>query len=484
VEILENKQLQQSFWWKHIWHGACDSKNATSIEVFVLEPTLMVIGLNHRSAPLAMRERFWIGENRRYEVLHKLKNAEGVEEVLVLSTRCRTEFLVWASEPTLAANSLLQYLTNEHGLKLSEWEHFYRLLDDAVIKHLFRLACGLDCQILCAPDVVTNLTAAWEQARTVGAAGRSLNTLLEQALHVAEKIRHEKRIGETAVCLATTARDIARRVFGSLEGRRVLLLGTGTAAENTARLMLEQGAGPLVLIEQNPGLAQETAQKLGATAATQTDRWGCLLKADIVISASGCPHYVLTREEAERIAAERNRVALLILDINLPRDIDPEVRRVDGILLYDLDGLERAAQRPNTERTAALAEIEKIVAVEVQAFRGRIQAQMVAPTAVALRQRLEGICRQELESFVAERGPFTREQDQLLHAITTQVIQKIAGSLARELKDLPEKEEQEQMTKAVTRLFHLESPQQALAGTRSKQEEDERRKQNAVAINY
>jgi glutamyl-tRNA reductase len=329
-----------------------------------------------------------------------------------------------------------------------------------------------------------NLTTAWEQARAVGAVGRTLNTLVEQALRVAEKIRNEKQIAETPVCLASMARDVARRVFGSLEGRRVLQLGTGPAAENAARLMLEDGAGPLVLIDQNAGLAQESAQKLGATIATQTDRWGCLLKADIVISATGCPHYVLTREEAERIAAERNRVALLILDINLPRDIDPEVRRVDGILLYDLDGLERTVPQPAAERTAALAEVEKTVAAEVRAFRGRMQAEMVAPTAVALRQRLEEICRQELESFVKERGPFTREQDQLFHAITTQVIQKIAGSLARELKDLPEKEEQEQMTRAVTRLFHLESPQQALAGTRSKKDKDERTKQKAVAINY
>jgi len=444
----------------------------------------MVIGLNHRTAPLAMRERFWIGETRRYEVLRKLKNAEGVEEALVLSTRCRTEFLIWASEPTLAANSLLQYLTNEHGLKLSEWEHFYRLLDETVVTHVFRLACGLDCQISCGLDVVTNLTGAWEQARTVGATGRSLNTLVEQALRVAENNPKEKQIGETSACLATMARDLARQVFGSLEGRRVLLLGTGTAVENSARLMRESGAGPLVVIDQNPLAAQETARKLGAKVATQTDRWGCLLKADIVISASGCPHYVLTREEAERIAAERNRVALLILDINLPRDVDPEVRRVDGVLLYDLDGLERTIVRAAADRMPALAEIEKIVAAEVQAFRSRMQMQMVAPTAVALRQRLDEICRQELESFIAERGPFTREQDQLLHAITSQVIHKIAGSLARELKDLPEKEEQEQMTKAVARLFHLESPQQALAGTRLKKEEDERKKQTAVAINY
>ena len=128
-----------------------------------MEATLMVIGLNHRTAPLSMRERFWISEKHRYEVLRELKSAEGIEEVAVLCTRCRTEFLLWASEPTLAANSLLQFLSSDYGLKLSEWQHFYRLLDEAALTHVFRLACGLDCQMLCGPDVVTNLTTAWSR---------------------------------------------------------------------------------------------------------------------------------------------------------------------------------------------------------------------------------------------------------------------------------------------------------------------------------
>jgi len=442
----------------------------------------MVVGLNHRSAPLAMRERFWIGENRRYEVLRRLKNAEGVEEILVLSTRCRTEFLLYASEPTLAANSLLQYLASEHGLKLSEWEHFYRLIDEAVLTHVFRLACGLDCQMLCGPDVVRNLTNAWEQAKTVGAAGRALNTLLEHALRLSEKLRREKPVSDTSVCVATVARGLAEQVFGSLEGRKVLLLGTGPSAEGVARAMLAAGAGSLVVIDQNPMAAQETALSLGASGATQTDRWPCLLKADVVISASACPHYVLTREEAERIAAERNRVPLLILDINLPRDVDPEVKRVDGILLYDQDGMERTAQPPSRERAAWIREVEEVVTAEVLAFRNHTQGQMGAPTAVALRRRLDEICRQELESFIQKRGPFLREQEQLLQAITTQVTRRIANSLARELKDLPEREEREQMTLAVTRLFHLELPTQTLVGPTSKQEVEERGKRKAIAI--
>jgi glutamyl-tRNA reductase len=164
--------------------------------------------------------------------------------------------------------------------------------------------------------------------------------------------------------------------------------------------------------------------------------------------------------------------------------VEPEARWVEGILLYDLDGLERGVKNNAADRSVAAAEAEKIVAAEAQAFRGRLQAESAVPTIVALRQRLEQICRQELESFIEERGPFTREQDQSLHAITAQVIQKIASSLARELKELPEKAEQEQMNAAVTRLFHLQSPPRALAGTRLEKERNERSKNEAIASNY
>ncbi len=443
----------------------------------------MVIGLNHRTAPLATRERFWISESRRYEVSQQLKSAEGIEEVVVLSTCCRTEFLMWASEPTLAANSVLHFLGTEHGLKLSEWEHFYRLLDESALTYIFRLTCGLDSLTLCEQQVTSSVRAALEQARTVGAAGPFLSAVLEKALSLSEQIRQETAIGELAVSIPTAAFDLAKHIFGSLQGRRVLLLGTGKMSELSARRMVENGAGSVVVIDQSATRAHDLAEKLGGTAATLADRWKCMLRADIVISATGCPHVVLTREEAERIAIERNRVALVILDIGMPRDVEPDVRRVDGILLYDLDGLEREVKNNTAERTAAAAEAEKIVAAEAQAFRGKLQAEIVVPTIVALRHRLDQICRQELESFIEERGPFTREQDQSLHAITAQVIQKIASSLARELKDVPEKEEQEQMTAAVTRLFHLEPPKRALAGTRS-EKANERSKDHAIAINY
>jgi glutamyl-tRNA reductase len=482
LQLVENIVIEESIPQGSLANGLRFRSCNWFSQVFILEPTLMVIGLNHRTAPLAMRERFWISENRRYEVLRQLKSGEGIEEVVVFSTCCRTEFLVWASEPTLAANSLLNFLSVEHGLKLTEWEHFYRLLDECALTHVFQVTSGLDSIVLGEPQIVAQVQAAWEQARTVSAAGRFLNAVIARGLEVSTRVRKETAIEKLAASIPTAALELARQIFGSLDGRRVLLLGTGKMSELSARSMIDSGAGSVVVIDQSPARARKLAEKFGGTAARLADRWNCMLRADIVITATGCPHAVLTREEAERIAIERNRVALVIMDIGMPRDVEPDVRRVDGILLYDLDGLEHAVKNNATEYRSTVAEAERIIAAEAQAFRGKLQAESMVPIIVALRHRLDEICRQELESFIEERGPFTREQDQSLHAITSQVIKKIASSLARELKELPEKEEQEKMTAAVTRLFHLESPQRASAGTRS-EKRNERSKERAVAIN-
>ena len=442
----------------------------------------MVIGLDHRTAPLAMRERFFIGENRRYEVLRHLSSAEGIEEIEVLSIPCRTEFLIWASEPTLAANSLLHFLGTEHGLKLTEWEHFFRLLDDAALTHVFRVTAGLDSLVLGERAIVSQVRDAWEKARTVGACGPFLNAVLGKAIEVAELVHSQTGLGKDAVPFPSAALESAMQVFGSLERRKLLLLGTSKTAEASARLMMEEGASPVVVIDQSPQRARELAERLGARPATLAERWQSMLQADIVISATGCPHVILTREEAERIAVERNRVALVILDIAMPRDVDPEVRRVDGILLYDLEGLERTMRDIVVIDVPAAEKAEKIVEDEAHAFRKKLQVEGAVPTIVALRHSLEELCRQELASFIEERGPFTREQDQSLHAITAQVIQKIASSLARELKEVPEKEEQERMSAAVIRLFHLNSPNTALAGTILERRRQQRGSKQAIAV--
>lgn len=430
----------------------------------------MVVGLNYRTAPVAVRERFWISESRRYEALVQLSRAEGIDEVIVLATCNRTEFLMWVNDVTLAANSVMRLLGSEYGLMLCEWKHFYRLLDEAALLHIFRVASSLDSMVVGEPQVVSQVKQAWQQAQKLGTTGRFLDAVMQKALTVSKRVRSETAIGNAAVSIPYAAVELTRQIFGTLENKKVLLLGAGKMSELSARGLLNHGASSVCVINRTIEHATELATKLGGVAMPFDQRGQHMAEADIIISSTSCPHTILSREEAEimmraRRARERTMRPLVIVDIAMPRDIDSAVSEVEGIFLYDLDDLENVVDHNAGEREIAAAEAQKILQTEAQGFRRRLMAERVVPTIVALRQRLDEICRQELDSFRQECGPFSKDQDEMLNAVMSRMTQRIAGSLARELKELPEKVQQEQMTTALQRLFHLQTPQAALAGT-------------------
>jgi glutamyl-tRNA reductase len=425
----------------------------------------MVIGLNHRTAPVAVRERFWISETRRYEALAQLTPGEGIDEIVVLATCNRTEFFLWVSDPTLAVNSILRFLTAEYGLTLCQWKHFYRLLDEAALLHIFRVTSSLDSMVLGEPQIVSQVKNAWAQAQKTGSTGRFLDAFLQKALTVSKRVRNETAIGNSAVSVPCAAVELARDILGTLENKRVLLLGAGKMSELSARYLVNHGASSVCVINRTFERARELASELGGTAMPFEDRWEHLAKADIVISSTSCPHYILTRDEAASIVRQRDARPLVLVDIALPRDFDPKIREIDGVFLYDLDDLEQTVAHNAGEREAAALEAQKIVEDEAQGFRRKLLAERVVPTIVALRARLDEICRQELESFKHECGPFSKDQDAMFGEVAARITRKIAGSLARELKESPEKVEQEHMTAVVQRLFHLESPEKATAGT-------------------
>ncbi len=442
----------------------------------------MVVGLNYRTAPVEVRERFWISEDRRYQALVELQRAEGIEEVIVLATCNRTEFLLWVNDVTLAANSVMRLLGSEYGLKLCEWKHFYRLLDETALLHIFRVASSLDSMVVGEPQVIAQVKQAWQQAQKVGATGRFLDAVMQKALTVSKRVRTETAIGNAAVSIPYAAVELTRQIFGTLENKKVLLLGAGKMSELSARGLLNHGASSVKVINRTLEHAAELAAKLGGVAIPFEERWQHMAEADIIISSTSCPHTILSREEAEILVRGRNDRPsndrpsndrqgndrpLVIVDIALPRDIDDAVREVKGVFLYNLDDLENVVDHNAGEREAAAADAQKILEAEAQGFRRKLMAERVVPTIVALRQRLDEICRQELDSFRQENGPFSKDQDEMLNAVMSKMTKRIAGSLARELKELPEKVEQEQMTTAVQRLFHLQTPEPALADTRS-----------------
>jgi glutamyl-tRNA reductase len=433
-----------------------------------VEPALMVVGLNYRTAPVAVRERFWINENRRCEALVQLSRAEGIEEVIVMATCNRTEFWLWADDITLAANSVMRLLGSEYGLMLCEWKHFYRLLDESALLHIFRVAASLDSMVVGEPQVVVQVKDAWQKAQKLGVTGRFLDAVLQKAFAVSDRVRGETSIGNAAVSIPYAAVELTKQIFGVLENKKVLLLGAGQISEMSALELLKHGAraAQVSVINRTLEGASELAAKLGGSAFPFEERWQKLAEADILISSTSCPHKILSREEAEAIVRGREGRPLVIVDLAMPRDVDSAVRDVPGVYLYDLDDLENVADHNAHEREDAIADAQKILLAEAHGFRGKLMAERTIPTIVALRLRLDEICRQELDSFREESGPFSKDLDEMLHAMMLRMTQRIAGSLARELKGLPEKVDQEQMTTALRRLFHLQTADQAGIGSR------------------
>jgi glutamyl-tRNA reductase len=430
-----------------------------------LEPTLVVIGVNYRSAPVEVRERFWISESRRYEALVRLARSEAIEEIAVLATSNRTEFILWTRDASLAANSVLNFLTAEYGLRLCEWKHFYRLVGEAALVHIFKVTSSLDSIILGEPEINAQMKDAWLLAQKVGTTARYLDSVFQKAFAVSDRVRGETSIGECAVSVPYAAVELARQLFGSLEDRKVVLLGAGHMGELSAEYLRKNGVKDIRVVNRTIEKAQEIAERLGGKPAAYEERWRHFIESDIIISATTCPHIIFTREEGEYVKQERQGRPLLMVDIALPRDIDPNVRAIHGIFLYDIDDLEQVIKRTSGVHASAAEQANHIVVAEAKFFGRKLTGDLAVPTAVALRERLDELCRQELESFRHDVAPFPDEQEQALQALAKRIAARIAGSLARELKEVPEKLDQDQMTIALQKLFHLPLPTSVVAGT-------------------
>ncbi len=430
-----------------------------------MEATLVVIGVNYRSAPVEVRERFWISESRRYEALVRLSRSEAIEEVAVLATSNRTEFILWTRDASAAANSVLNFLTSEYGLRIGEWKHFYRLVGEPALVHLFKVTGSLDSLILGETEINSQMNDAWLLAQKVGTSGRYLDAIFQKAFAVADRIRKETSIGECAVSVPYAAVELARQIFGSLEDRKVVLLGAGSMGELSADYLKKNGVAGICVVNRTVEKAQEIAQRLGGTAAAYEERWQQFIAADIIISATTCPHIIFTREEADYVRQERHGRPLLMIDIALPRDIDPGVRSVHGIFLYDIDDLEQVMKRTSGVHASAAEQANNIVVTEAKFFVRKLAAEVAVPTVIALRERLDELCRQELDAFRHETEPFSTEQELVLQALAKRIASRIAGSLARELKEGPEEMGQDELTAALQRLFHLPRPDSAAAGT-------------------
>ena len=422
----------------------------------------MVIGLNFRTAAVDVRERFWVGESRCHKALQQTQQLDGIEEVVIVDTCNRTEYIVWASDFSTAANSLLGYLNREYGMKLCEWEHFYRLLGDDALLHLFRVVSGLDSMVVGESQVVSQMRSSWARAHEAGTCGRFLDPIVDKALQVADRVRSETKFGAAGASVPCAATQLAKEILGSVEGRKVMILGAGKMSELSARCLLKSGARTVQVTSRTYEHAEDMARSVGGEAVRFEDRWKHLEDADLVLTTTGCPHVILTRDEVERLCERREGRPVFFIDLAVPRNIEAAVREVRGAFLYDLDDLEKAVARNMGERRGVAAEAERLVSEEAHRYRRRLASERMAPTMLDLRKRLDEIGRQEVERYAGEAGHLAPVQLEAFATVVSRVVQRIAASLARELKERPAGHEQKEFAVMVQNLF---PPQAATSGT-------------------
>jgi len=416
---------------------------------------LIAIGLNHRTAPVHVRERLSIAEARLPELLESVRTLPGIDGAAIVSTCNRVETFVSARTEDVI-EELVEWLAERAGSDRGELEkHLYILRHGDVVKHLFRVAAGLDSMIVGEPQIHGQVRAAFLAGQRCGSLDAVLMQLFEQTMRVAKKVRTDTGIGEHAVSVPYAAIELARKIFGDLRGLQALLLGAGEIGELVAEHLAGNGLRQIFVANRAFERAQQLAVRFGGEAIKFESIEPHLATCDIVIASTAAPHYVIERAQIERALATRKRKNLFLIDLSVPRNIDPAIASVGGAYLYNIDDLQLVADSNRELRLRKAEDAEEIVTREVESFRKRIAAQDAVPTIVELQQRLEEIRAAELEKCLRRVGPMTTEQREAIEMMTAQMVNKILHYPILQLREPDEPQERESLRRTIRKIFGL-----------------------------
>jgi glutamyl-tRNA reductase len=414
---------------------------------------LFLTGLSHKKSPVHLREKLAIAEGTLPRALQDLQRL-GASEAVVLSTCNRVEFALSSPDDVEPAAIIDSFLTHWHGSASAFEGHIYRLEARAAIEHLFRVAASLDSMVVGEPQILGQLKAAYAAAKSEGTVGGLLDTVMTRAFSVAKRVRSETGIGQMAVSVSYAAVELARKIFGSLEGQTVMIVGSGKMGELAARHLRRSGASKILVTNRTWERAEELAKVFNGRAIEYTRFLSVLHEADIVIASSGAPHYILNRADMQRVIAQRRNRPMFLIDIAVPRNIDPAVNEIEGVFLYDVDDLEGVVNANIKERGKQAEQAETIVHQEVERMMARLRIEEVTPTIISLQEQLEEIRAAEVARTL-RRGSWTPEQQQQLDAMAKSIINKIAHGPISELRRNAGQPEGIQAIELIRKVFHL-----------------------------
>ena len=414
--------------------------------------TLVLLGVNHTTAPIEVRERLSISAARLPDAVRTLVQQGGIRESIIFSTCNRVEFLTLQADEHSAGNAgLLRFLHEYYALPANTVEpHLYEFRGREAVRHLFRVASSLDSMVVGEPQILGQVKEAYAIARKAGTVAAQLDPLLQRAFAVAKRVRSETQIGSSSVSIASVAVDLARKIFGALHGRTVLLVGAGKMSELAARHLIQHGATSILISNRTPEraaliaghIAEMIASQPGSSCSTEVVPFEQLEqhagRADIVVTSTGAPGHIFTRAQGQQFIERRRHRPMFFIDIAVPRDIDPELNNVEGCFLYDIDDLQQVAAAHLADRSRESAAAEKIVAAEVDRYHENLETREAVSAIVALQQNAEALRQAELARAAKRLGELTPEQQVAVDALTRSLTAKL---LHAQIVDLRKKSE-------------------------------------------
>jgi glutamyl-tRNA reductase len=419
---------------------------------------LVLLGINHESAPLTMRERLAFSEQDLAPALRRLLARDGIQEAMILSTCNRVEVLARAADTTAAARAITTFLAEERRVPVDELDgHAYLRSDEAAVRHVFEVACGLDSMILGEPQILGQIKQAYSIARDSGSTGPLLDHLLQAGFSAAKQVRSETGISRNAVSVAFAAVELARKIFGDLKGRAVLVVGAGKMAALATRHLVASGIDRISVASRSLERGEAFARTFGGKAVPWDRAWDLLDEVDVVVTGTAAPGTILDRDRVAKAARARRSRPLFIIDIAVPRDVDPAVNELDNVYLYDVDDLQGIVEDNIGDRRRAAVEARRMIDSHVRTFRRWHASLNVTPTIVALRESLLGMGRQEVERFRRRLGDMTPSQAQAVDELTRAIIHKVLHRPIRQLKEFSDRGDAQMYTALYREIFGIES---------------------------
>ncbi|TVQ96001.1 MAG: glutamyl-tRNA reductase [Deltaproteobacteria bacterium] len=418
---------------------------------------LLLLGTSHRTAPVEAREQLAVPEGDVPALLDGLVGQSAIREAVLLSTCNRVELVVAGEEEEAMRASLLQHLERERGISLGWVERYaYALEGEEAIRHLFRVASSLDSLIVGEPQIIGQVKAAWRVAQESGATAATLNRLFNHALRTAKRVRTETRIAENAVSISYAAVELAKKVFGRLDGKRILVIGAGKMGRLAARHLIEAGARDVDILNRSEERARGTAAEIGGQAFPLSSLGERLVHADIVISSTGSQSWVVTPELLGPAMERRRFRPLFLIDIAVPRDIDPRCADLNNAYVFDVDDLDRVVQDNLKQREYEANRAGTIIDDEVGALQRWMAQHEVVPTIVCLREKLTRLKDAELDRMKRTNPGLPPEAVDAATRMAHGLINKILHEPTLSLRQAGGVDQGEQLVSAVRDLFNLD----------------------------